>query len=81
LNSGVINEDARSEAHIAQLGLQPIFIEPDKVVAPPALPETREHPVQALEQVYESLIPERFQFIGSGERCGILRLEFQSGSL
>ena len=46
------------EAHMAQLGLKPLFIEADKVVAAPALIEHREHPARALEQVYESLIPE-----------------------
>jgi hypothetical protein len=40
------------EAHIAQLELQPIFIGPNKVIAPPALTET-EHLAKALEQVYE----------------------------
>jgi hypothetical protein len=46
------------EAHIAQLGLKPVFIEPDERVALPALIEHREHLVHAREQVYESLIPE-----------------------
>ena len=46
------------EAHFAQLGLQPVFIEADKVVAPPALIEHREHPAHAPEQVYVSIIPE-----------------------
>jgi hypothetical protein len=42
------------EAHFAQLGLHPIFIEPDKAVAPPTLTE---RPAHAPEQVYVSLIP------------------------
>ncbi len=42
------------EAHFAQLGLHPIFIEPDKAVAPPTLTE---HPAHAPEQVYVSIIP------------------------
>ena len=46
------------EAHFAQIGLRPVFIEPDKVVAPPALVERREHPAHAPEQVYVSIIPE-----------------------
>ena len=46
------------EAHIAQLGLQPIFVESEKVVAPSALTEPREHAAPALEQVYASLIHE-----------------------
>jgi hypothetical protein len=46
------------EAHFAQIGLQPVFIEPDKVVAPTALIEHREHPAHAPEQVYVSIIPE-----------------------
>jgi hypothetical protein len=46
------------EAHIAQVGLQPVFIEPDKVVAPPALIEHRDHPAHAQEQVYVSIKPE-----------------------
>ena len=43
------------EAHIRQLGLQPIFFESDKALAPSALPEPRELPDRALEQVYVSL--------------------------
>jgi hypothetical protein len=46
------------EARFAQLGLQPVFIEPDKVVAPPALIEHREHPAHAPEQVYVSIMTE-----------------------
>jgi hypothetical protein len=46
------------EAHIAQLGLQPTFFEPDKAVARSALREPRELPGRAPEQVYPSLIPE-----------------------
>jgi len=46
------------EAHIRQLGLQPIFFESDKTAAPSALREPRELPDRALEQVYVSLTPE-----------------------
>jgi len=45
------------EAHIRQLGLQPIFFESDKALAPSALPEPRELPDRGLEQVYVSLMP------------------------
>ena len=45
------------ERHIALLGLQPIFIEPDKAVAPSGLPEPRELPDGTLEEVYALLIP------------------------
>lgn len=45
------------EAHIRQLGLQPVFIEPDEAAAPPAPTERRKHRARALEQVYPSLIP------------------------
>ena len=46
------------EAHLAHLGLQTIFFESDKPVAPSALREPRELPDRALEQVYVSLTPE-----------------------
>jgi len=45
------------EAHIAQLGLQPGFIDPDKAVVPSVLRAPRELPDHAVEQVYASLIP------------------------
>ena len=46
------------ETHLAQLGLETIFFEPDKAVAPATLREPREVPDRALEQVYVSLMPE-----------------------
>ena len=45
------------EAHIRQLGLQPELIEPDEAVVRSTLPEPREVPDHALEEVYASLIP------------------------
>ena len=46
------------EAHLAQLGLETIFFEPDKKAASLALPEPRRSPEPAVEQVYASLMPE-----------------------
>jgi len=46
------------EAHIAQLGLKPVFIERDEGVALPALIQHRQQLAHARQQVYESLIPE-----------------------
>jgi len=45
------------EAHIRQLGLQPVFIERDKIVAPTP-PSHRQRWARVPERVYVSLMPE-----------------------
>ena len=70
------------EAHIAQLGLQPIFIEPDKAVAPPALTERREHRAHAPGASLCITHPRSgSNLLAQSGDVEILRLEFQSGSL
>ena len=44
------------QAHMAQLGLGPIFSKPDKVLTPLDFPQIEEHSAQRSDNSYESLV-------------------------